>query len=282
MVVDVNVVVVVVIVVVVLLCVAVVDETVVDVKVSVVVVAVPVVLLCVVVVDVALVFVEVAVLVVVVVVVVDAVVVVVVDPVVVVDVQVWQRPGQLLDAASRMKLFGLLQFLRRNPGTKHPIGSGTPLQDGSVHVLHVTGHWMRTASAGLPSALQRDWSRKQESGSGSGSPLQLGVVVVVVDSVVVVVVDAVVVVVDAVVVVNDNVVVVVVELTQLLHSAGHADLSWVATATTGVLQNSSGTEQISTGSYRPLHRRDGAGGVSGHELHSVGHSDETSRPSSLS
>lgn len=182
----------------------------------------------------------------------------------VVVVQVWHMPGQLFPAASRIKAFGLSQFLRRNPGVRHPIGSGKPLHDGSVHVLHVTGHWMRTASAGLPSALQSDLSTKQESGSKSGSPLQVGVVVVVVTvlSVVVVVAAA-------------------VELMQLLHRTGHAALSWVATAATGVLQNSSGTEQIPTGSCCPLQTRDGSDGVSGHELHRIGHSDETLRPSSV-
>lgn len=160
------------------------------------------------------------------------VVAVVVENVWVEVVHVSHRPGQLLAAASRMTWISFSQFLRRKPGAKQPIGSGTPLHDGSEHVLHVTGHWMRAASAGFPSALHSDCSKKQES--GSGSPLQLGVVVVADVVVTVVVVDDAEVVVEDAVVVVDDAVVVVVELTQLLHSAGHADLSWVATATTGV------------------------------------------------
>jgi len=176
----------------------------------------------VVVVDVAVVVVAVVVVVVVAVAVV-IVTVVFVAVVVVVEVHSSHRPGQLCAAASRMYWFGFSQFLRRNPGTKQPIGSGTPLQDGSEHVLQVIGHWIRAASAGLPSASQRASSISQAG--ESGSPLQLGVVVVAVAVVVVFVnVEVVEVLVIEVVVLVIEVVVVDV-LMQVLQSAGHAILS---------------------------------------------------------
>lgn len=73
-------------------------------------------------------------------VVVVAVVVVEVVNVVVEEVQTSQSPGQLLAAAARMYWLGFSQFFRRKPGIRQPIGSGTPLQEGSEHVPHVTGH----------------------------------------------------------------------------------------------------------------------------------------------
>jgi hypothetical protein len=199
------------------------------------------------------------------------VVLVLVVRVLVIVVHALQRPGQLDLAASEMNGFGFSQFFNLNPGIKQPSGSAIPLQVGSVQLWQMTGHWIRMASPGPPTASHRCFVLSQIG--ASGSPLQAGVVVVVVVPVlvvVVVVVGVVVVVVDIVVVVA---VVVVVVSMQVRHNTGQSLRNCNATSDAALLQREAGSLHCSTGSSRPLHFV-----AFVHDPHKTGHTFCTSRP----